>query len=60
MAVPCGGVVIEPGESLVAHCCGGGGYGPPLERDPALVRRDVKDGWITAERAREVYGIAQT
>ena len=54
---PCGGVVIEEGESLVAHCCGGGGYGPPEDRDPMMVRRDVEEGWITLERAKAVYGI---
>ncbi len=35
----------------------GGGLGDPKERDPELVRRDVKNGLITAERAREVYGL---
>ena len=30
---------------------GGGGYGDPLERDPALVRRDVAMGYYTAEQA---------
>ena len=36
----------------------GGGYGPPEERDPALVRRDVREGKISAERARDVYKVA--
>ena len=35
----------------------GGGFGDPARRDPDLVRRDVKNGLISAERAREVYGI---
>ena len=35
----------------------GGGLGDPKRRDPALVRRDVRDGLLTPERAREVYGI---
>ena len=35
-----------------------GGYGPPGERDPELVRRDVREGKVSAERAREVYGVA--
>ena len=29
-----GGVTLAPGETLVAVCCGGGGYGPPWQRDP--------------------------
>ena len=36
---------------------GGGGYGPPRERDPDRVRRDVAEGWISPERARDVYGV---
>jgi N-methylhydantoinase A len=54
---PCGGVVLEPGETLVSTCCGGGGYGPPAARDPTLVRRDLAEGWITPARAA-LYGLA--
>lgn len=35
----------------------GGGLGNPKERDPDLVRRDVKNGLISATRAREIYGV---
>ena len=35
----------------------GGGLGDPKERDPARVRMDVKNGLLTPERAREVYGV---
>ena len=35
----------------------GGGYGDPLERDPAMVLDDVLDGFITAEHARDDYGV---
>ncbi|MCY4408432.1 MAG: hydantoinase B/oxoprolinase family protein [Rhodospirillaceae bacterium] len=35
----------------------GGGFGDPQKRDPELVRRDVRNGLISAERAREVYGV---
>lgn len=34
----------------------GGGIGDPAERDPARVAEDVRNGLITPERAREVYG----
>jgi N-methylhydantoinase B len=34
----------------------GGGIGDPKERDRALVAEDLKNGLITAETAREVYG----
>ncbi len=35
----------------------GGGLGDPKERDPALVRRDFKNGLISAQTARDVYGV---
>ena len=34
----------------------GGGIGDPRTRDRALVAMDIKNGLITPERAREVYG----
>jgi N-methylhydantoinase B len=37
---------------------GGGGYGSPLERDPALVLMDVRQGRVTPGHARDVYGVA--
>jgi N-methylhydantoinase B len=36
---------------------GGGGWGDPLARDPEAVRRDVRDGFVSATAAREVYGV---
>jgi N-methylhydantoinase B len=56
-APPAGAVVLEPGETIVSMSSGGGGYGPPGERDPERVRDDVAEGWVGAERARDVYGV---
>jgi N-methylhydantoinase B len=36
---------------------GGGGYGDPRLRDRELLRREVRDGVISAEKARDVYGL---
>jgi N-methylhydantoinase B len=36
---------------------GGGGYGDPLARDPALVLADVLDDKVSADAARELYGV---
>ena len=36
---------------------GGGGYGDPLDRDPALVREDLLDDKITVTHARAAYGV---
>jgi N-methylhydantoinase B len=51
-------VMLEPGETLISYSTGGGGYGPPHEREPERVRHDVAEGWITPARAAEVYGVA--
>ena len=36
---------------------GGGGYGDPLERDIALVERDLRQGRITGTGALNDYGV---
>lgn len=48
---------LHNGETLVSITSGGGGYGKPSERDRALVRHDIAEGWITPERAKSVYGL---
>ena len=47
---------IEPGQRLRFLLPGGGGYGNASERDPALIERDLRNGYISAERARRDYG----
>ena len=47
---------LEKGDVVRVITGNGGGYGEPFARDPVLVARDVKDGFLTAERAAEVYG----
>ena len=32
--------------------------GNPLERDPARVLNDVRNGYVTQQKAREVYRVA--
>jgi N-methylhydantoinase B len=36
---------------------GGGGYGDALDRDPALVAADVRNGKVSAGRAATDYGV---
>lgn len=50
--------VIEPGEWIVGTTCGGGGYGPPAERDPQRVAQDVREGWVSVDAARDLYRVA--
>jgi N-methylhydantoinase B len=36
---------------------GGGGFGDPLERDPARVAADVGEGYVTPLAAETIYGV---
>lgn len=47
---------LRPGDSITIVTPGAGGYGPPAERDRERVRRDLRDGRISEETARAVYG----
>ena len=47
-----GTVELQPGERIVSVSAGGGGYGDPLERAPERVLHDVREGWVSPERAR--------
>jgi len=56
----CAVVSLAAGERIISHCCGGGGYGDPAERDPERVRHDVSEGWVSQDRAATVYKVALT
>jgi N-methylhydantoinase B len=51
---------LDPDDRIVVSIPGGGGWGDPRLRDPELVRRDVFEGYVSAEEAREAYGVAIT
>lgn len=36
---------------------GGGGFGNPYEREPERVLEDIKNGFVTVERALRDYGV---
>ena len=46
---------MRPDERVVIHTPGGGGYGPPEERDPERVAADVAAGRVSREAAAEHY-----
>jgi N-methylhydantoinase B len=48
---------LVQGETFVHIGAGGAGVGDPLERDPARVLEDVREERISAEYARNVYGV---
>jgi N-methylhydantoinase B len=49
---------LQAGDVLVMESSGGGGFGDPLDRDPAAVAADVAEGYVTREAAERVYGLA--
>lgn len=49
---------LQPGEIVSYRTCGGGGFGPPEERDPSLVLKDVREGKVSLSRARDIYRVA--
>jgi len=51
------GIEFKAGEYIEFREPNAGGYGDPLERDPALVREDVLDDFTTVQLAREAYGV---
>lgn len=48
---------LAPGQVASIQTPGGGGYGDPLDRDAELVLRDVVNGKVSEEEARDVYGV---
>ena len=52
-----GDVPLRAGDILRIERAGGGGYGPPHQRAPEAVLRDVRNGYVTPEAARADYGV---
>ncbi|TFL20179.1 hydantoinase B/oxoprolinase family protein [Jannaschia formosa] len=50
---------VPPGARVVMAFPGGAGYGPAEERDPALVARDLRRGYISAEDAARDHGLSE-
>lgn len=47
----------KSGETVSVLSAGGGGWGDPLERDPAAVLDDVRNEMLSLEKAREWYSV---
>jgi len=50
-------MTIRKGDVFRHVLAGGGGWGDPVERDPHAVLRDVRNEFLSAERARSDYGV---
>jgi N-methylhydantoinase B len=56
--MPMAAMVMRRGDSYYHNGAGGGGFGNPFERDPALVLEDVLDEKVSIEAAHRDYGVA--
>ena len=50
---------VPDGKRVMLAFPGGAGYGPASARDPALVKRDVVRGYISARAAVDDYGLTE-
>ena len=53
-------VRLGPGDRVRLVSPSGGGYGDPLERDPALVAADVRERFVSVASAERLYGVVLT
>lgn len=49
-------IALAPGDRVRVRTPGGGGYGDPAARDPALVAEDLRLGRYSAEDAERLFG----
>ncbi len=49
---------LKEGEAFALKAGGGGGFGDPFERPAETVAEDVKQGYVSIEAARKLYGVA--
>ncbi|BBO79912.1 N-methylhydantoinase B [Desulfosarcina ovata subsp. sediminis] len=52
--------VCKEGEKMHFLSCGGGGYGNPINRDPATVAKTVNSGQLSIETAKSIYKVVLT
>lgn len=52
-----GGFALTQGDVVRIETAGGGGYGDPLDRDPARVLHDVSQQYLSRDQARRRYGV---
>lgn len=48
---------LMKGDRVSARSTGGGGWGEPSQRDPELIRDDIRNGLITPQDAERLYGM---
>jgi N-methylhydantoinase B len=48
---------LQKDDAFTLRAGGGGGFGPPRERDSRKVAEDVRQGYVSPRAARELYGV---
>lgn len=48
---------LRPGDTVTISFPGGGGYGPPADRDPGAIAADLREGFVTHSAAVRDYGL---
>jgi len=48
---------LDKGDAITIRAGGGGGFGPPHEREPERVLHDVREGYVSIDAAAEKYGV---
>jgi len=49
-------IVLKEGDEVIIQSPGGGGYDPPAERTTEDIENDIRQGYISANTARDQYG----
>jgi N-methylhydantoinase B len=49
-------IQVGPGDVVRVTTPGGGGYGDPSQRDPALIARDLRRGYYSEDQIRALFG----
>ena len=52
-------MTIHQGDVIIHEQAGGGGFGPPSEREPARIEHDLRSGKISAAHALQYYGFEE-
>ncbi len=55
---PKGRTLVSSGERVILEMPGGGGRGKPEERKISMIQEDLKNGFISVEKAKSDYGVA--
>jgi len=50
--------VLHDGQTIAIVTAGGGGFGDPRQRDPSATKQDVREGRVSGQAARDLYGLA--